>query len=251
MHAMIVGVAISVVAATAAAADLLIVADEIPAMEYLAQRLQDYGAGSSRIVTQEQMPVALSGFRAVLVYIHRELHPAAERAMIHYTTNGGRLVVLHHSISSGKRKNKEWFAFLGVNLPPGDLQAGGYKWIEGVKLDIARLEPGHFITTNAVTYPGAVPFQEAAGEPLRLLGGFHLDNSEVYLNHVLTEARTLLLGFRYEDTASGKVYCQNTPGWLKPAGQGWIIYLLPGHSQRDFEAPAYSRIIANATLWKP
>ena len=40
-----------------------------------------------------------------------------------------------NSISSGKRKNARWFPFLEVSLPEGDLNQGGYKWIEGVTLE--------------------------------------------------------------------------------------------------------------------
>jgi len=44
---------------------------------------------------------------------------------------------------------------------------------------------------------------------------------------------------------------QNHAGWIKSADRGWIIYLLPGHSAKDFEQPAYARIVLNAVIWKP
>ena len=35
-------------------------------------------------------------------------------------------------------------------------------------------------------------------------------------------------------------------GWLRPAGKGWVIYLMPGHTVHDFENPIYGRIVLNA-----
>jgi type 1 glutamine amidotransferase len=46
-------------------------------------------------------------------------------------------------------------------------------------------------------------------------------------------------------------YMQNTAGWIRLAGKGWIIYLSPGHSMKDFENPTYSRIVLNAVIFKP
>ena len=167
-------------------------------------------------------------------------------------SDGGKLIVLHHSISSGKRKNAQWFKFLGVALPEGDVNQGGYKWIEPVTLDLVKLAPDHFITTNQVSYPTRIGWRAGgAGEGETFLPGFTLHESEVYLNHVLTEPRTQLLGFRYTDAKSGQVWRQPHAGWLKRVDRGWIVYLLPGHSLKDFEQPAYARIVLNAVIWKP
>lgn len=237
---------------TVRAAETLIVADEFQAMEVLAAKLKSEENRTSRIVAQTNLPKDLSSFEAVVVYIHRDLKEAAERAFLNYANAGGKLVLLHHSISSGKRKNKQWFPSLGVDLPPGDVTAGGYKWIEGVTLDIVCLSPGHFITTNKVTYPTQVPCilpHEPGSE--RTLPGFTLEHSEVYINHTLTSPRTRLLGYRFNDTKSGKVWMQTHAGWTKPLGKGWLVYLMPGHSTLDFENPAYARIVLNAVVWKP
>lgn len=236
----------------ASAADVLIVADEFPAMEYLAAQLKSQEDLTSDIVSQDEFPDDLAGFRAVIVYIHRELKPGPEHALIDYTRNGGRLVALHHSISSGKRKNADWFPFLGVELPVGDVDQGGYQWIEPVTLQVVNVAPDHFITTHRVAYPERIAYtpSEAPGG-YRLRPGFTLPESEVYLNHTLTEPRTLLLGFKYTDAATGRVWMQDRAGWLKPAGQGWIVYFLPGHSTLDFENAAYTRMILNAVIYQP
>lgn len=233
-------------------AEVLIVADEFPAMEVLAAKLKAEESIASRIVAQTNLPGDLSSYAAVIVYIHLKLNEPAEKAFIDYTAGGGKLIVLHHSISSGKRKNKYWFKFLGVDLPEGDVSKGGYKWIEGVTIDLVNLAPGHFITTNKVNYPAQIPWRNAdAPAGTKALPGFTLSHSEVYLNHVLTEPRRQLLGIKFTDAKSGTVYMQDHAGWIKPSGKGWIVYLLPGHSARDFEDATYGRLVVNAVVWKP
>src|SRR4051812_1446050 len=137
----------------AALADALIVADEFPAMEVLAAKLKSEEHINSKLISQKELPQNLATFEAVVVYIHKDLSETAENAFIAYALGGGKLVLLHHSISSGKRKNAHWFSFLGVSLPEGDVAHGGYKWIEAVSLDLVNLNPNHFIMTNKVTYP--------------------------------------------------------------------------------------------------
>jgi len=44
---------------------------------------------------------------------------------------------------------------------------------------------------------------------------------------------------------------QNTSGWLKKVGKGWLIYLQPGHLVDDIQSKAYRQIIVNAIRWKP
>lgn len=97
--------------------EVLIVADEIPAMQVLAKSLKVQEGITTKIVFQTNLPRSLEGFRAVIVYIHKDLDSGPEKAFIQYAKNGGKLIVLHHSISSAKRKNNEWFTFLGVDLP--------------------------------------------------------------------------------------------------------------------------------------
>ena len=234
-----------------ARADVLIVADEFPAMEVVAAKLKAEEQIGSKIIAQKDLPASLSSYQAVLVYIHRELSEKGEDAFIDYARGGGRLVLLHHTISSGKRKNPHWFPFLGVSLPEGDLAQGGYKWIEGVTLQVVELNPNHFITTNKVTYPVRIPYN-STNAPVQegSLPGIALEDSEVYLNHVHTGPHTLLLGLKYTDSKSGKTYLQDTAGWLKPADKGWVVYLMPGHTKHDFEDPAYGRIVVNAVTWK-
>lgn len=237
--------------ATSALAGALIVADEFPAMEVLASKLKSEEHIESKLIAQKELPENLSGFQAVVVYIHKDLSEKAENAFIAYALGGGKLVLLHHSISSGKRKNAHWFSFLGVALPEGEVAHGGYKWIEGVSLDLVNLNPNHFIMTNKVSYPEQIGYTNAnTSLPRGDLPGFKLNESEVYLNHVLNPGRTILMGLKFTDEKSKTVYMQSHAGWIKTAGKGTVIYLMPGHTKHDFEDPTYGRIVLNAIAFK-
>jgi DNA polymerase-4 len=163
---------------------VLIVADEIPAMQVLAGRLKAEEGIESRIVKQGEMPEELSSCPAVIVYIHKNLAEATERALIQYATGGGRLILLHHSISSAKRKNKEWFKFLGVRLSTGDVQEGGYQWAEGVTMTIVVLKPEHFITTHKVNWPERVDWNPPGATASEQHSAVTLTETEVYYAEV-------------------------------------------------------------------
>jgi hypothetical protein len=226
-------------------AEVLIVADEFPAMEALAARLKAEANTGARVIDQARMPESLSEFHAVVIYIHKELGPAAERAFIEYAESGGRLVLLHHSISSGKRQNKDWFRFLEVELPTGPAEQGGYKWIEGVTVDWVNLAPNQFVMTNHVAYTGSIA-RTAENGTARSLPAFTLRDTEVYLNHVLKGPHAVLMGLRYTDEKTGRVWVQDTAGWSRRAGKGYVFYFMPGHTLQDISDAVYGRILVNA-----
>jgi hypothetical protein len=176
----------------------------------------------------------------VIVYIHRNIAEGPEHAFVEYAKNGGRLILLHHSISSGKRPNKEWFPFLNIELPNKPYAEGGYKYFDPVDFDVVNLAPGHFITTHGVTYPEKLQFEGAE------CPAFPVAQTEVYLNHVFSGPRTTLLGIKFTDKATGKVYQQPTAGWYRPAGKGTVMYFMVGHNASDFDSPVYAQILANA-----
>lgn len=233
----------------AAAAGILMVADEIPAMEVLSKQLKSRAGSSTTITTQDKLPSDLSAFPVVMVYIHKDIDEPAERAFIAYAKNGGKLILLHHSISSGKRKNQLWFPFLAISLPTGGIREGGYKYYDPVTFQVVNLAPTHFITTNKVTYEEKVPF-EAEGFSSRDYPAFTAANTEIYLNHVFSGPRTTLLGIKYNDPQSQKLFMQPTAGWYRPAEKGTVMYFMVGHNARDFDHPAYAQILANAILFK-
>jgi hypothetical protein len=228
-----------------AAGNVLIVADEFPAMETLARKLKAAEGLESRIVKQTELPASLGDYSAVIVYIHMGLDEPAEKALVQYAEAGGRLVLLHHSISSGKRTNRYWFPFLGIELPAKPYPEGGYKYYEGIEMDVVNLAPGHFITSRKIEWPKQAAWE---GRPHPAVA---LDETEVYLNHVLTGARTTLLGIEFTDKTLGRSYAQASGGWYKPAGKGWVFYFMPGHSAHEFENPVYSQIVANALVFQP
>jgi hypothetical protein len=220
-------------------ADALIVCDEVPAMKVLARQLEQRVHVSSEIISQDQLPASLSGYKAVLVYIHKDIAEGSEKAFIDYAKGGGKLVLLHHSISSGKRKNKYWLPFLGVELPTKPFEEGGYKYIDPATFEIVNLATNDPVTCRTVDYPRHNPDR------------FELRDTEIYLNHVLTGPRTILLGLQYLEAKSGKLYSQSTTGWYRPAERGEVYYFMAGHRAEDFENAAYAQIIANAVAAPP
>lgn len=237
--------------AAAASGQVLIVADEIPAMEVLAKALKDQEGINSTIVEQTQMPASLTGYQAVIVYIHKDLLAGPEKAFIDYTRNGGKLLVLHHSISSAKRANEHWFKFLELDLLRKDVNEGGYKWQGEVEMQVVNLAPRHFITTHQIRYDQKFPYKREGAGKQKSLPGFALPDTEVYLNHVYHTPRTILMGFSYTDKTTGKVWMQDRSAWCMPAGKGWLFYAQPGHTAQDFAHPVYARILANAVIYQP
>jgi hypothetical protein len=250
-HFLLLAMVLVVGVSDLAGEEVLIVADEIPAMQVLARQLEAGAAVQTSLVKQTNMPSALGRFSAVFVYIHGELKEPVELALIDYTRAGGKLVALHHSISSGKRKNRQWFDFLGIDLPSMDVRQGGYKWIEPTTLEVVNLARSHYITSHQVKYPSRLQFAHPDYKPKRSKPGFVLPDSEVYLNHVLHGSPEVLLGFRFHDPSTGIDYAQATAGWYRPAGQGWIFYFMPGHTAKDFADPAYAQILVNTVRYKP
>lgn len=232
------------------AQDVLIVADEMPAMEVLAKGIQKQEGLTAKLVTQTNMPATLTNFRAVIVHIHKDLDSIPEKAFISYAQTGGKLLCLHHSISSAKRKNKSWFSFLGIDLPKKDVSEGGYKYVGDVDMAVVNLAPQHVITSHKITYASMIAYTREGGQKESQFPGFILPKTEGFLNHQLLSPRTILLGFKFTD-AAGKVWMQDRSAWCMPVEKGWLFYSQPGHAVSDFENPIYTQLIANAILYKP
>lgn len=233
-------------AAPPAEVPVLIVADEVPAMEVLSRQLAERAHAKATIVNskKEALPDSLTPYRAVLVYIHGSLGESFEKALLSYGEQGGNLILLHHTISSGKRKNPAWFPALGITLPTGELADGGYKYYDDVDWDLVNLAPRHPIL-KGVKFPKTVEY--SGGKKLPALP---LDDTEIYLNHVLEGPRTPLLGLHFQDAKSGKLFLQDTAAWVKPLGRGQVSYFMAGHKKSDFDRPDYAQLIANAITFK-
>lgn len=227
------------------------VADEFQAMQILTSHIQAATKLTSRIAGQTEMPGSLAGYRAVIVYIHGDLQPSSEHVFIDYANGGGKLILLHHSVSSHKRENKDWFSFLHIELPLGQLANGGYKYFAPVSFDIVDLAPGNYITSHKVDFNEMVPYTDPRGGGEHILTGTKFEGTEVYLNHNLSGPRTLLLGLKYRDPGTGTVYMQDTAGWLLKTGKGMVFYFMVGHRAEDFNNPVYSQILINAVEYHP
>jgi hypothetical protein len=224
---------------------VLIVADEFHAMQVVASQLETDTKVQTRIIGQTEIPPSVASYRAVLVYLHGELSSAAEHKLIDYANGGGNLIVLHHTISSRKRENKDWFNFLHIELPSRPLADGGYTYFDPVTYQVVNLAAGNPLM-KGVTFDGTVAYTDAATGAERKLPGTTFADTEVYLNHVLSGPRTLLLGMKYTDPKTNKVYMQDTAGWLLTTGKGVVFYFMMGHRAEDFQNATYRQMLRNA-----
>jgi hypothetical protein len=237
---------------------VLVVMDERPQMEAIAQFLKTKGGIESVIVDQTHLPQDWSGFRAVLGYIHGKLAEATEIKFIEYTKKGGRLVLLHHSISSGKARNRHFFDFLGIELTEPDkarepsVSGGHYAWRDPIDQVIVNLHPAHYITSHEIQWPERERYLSSdLPSSERDWPALTLRNSEVYVNHKFTDgrAKTVLLGFKWTDDRNGQQYLQDRTGWYRRQDAGWVVYLQPGHSTEELRIPTVSQMILNAITW--
>jgi len=233
-------------------AGVLIIQDERLQMDVLAKFLEEKGKLPVTIVDQQSRPKELSSYKAVIVFIHKELAEQTERAIIDYTKAGGRLVCLHHSISRVKAENKFYFDFLGVRLNKGAMEDGGYAF-KASSWTLVNLSSKHYITNNDIEWNNEVryassdqPSVEKSYPCTRLK-----DDSEVFVNHRFTDGRdkTVLCGLIYTDKATGKTYMQDRGGWIKTQGKGTIVYLMPGHCASDYQNQRVAQMVLNAVTW--
>lgn len=235
------------------AEDILIVSDEWPQMEVFAAFVQAEAGYGIVKAEQDKIPDDLSRFHGVIQFVHGMLEDDSARKLMDYANQGGRLLVIHHGISSKKKQTKGWYAFLGMELDRNKDAEHYYEWIHGIRLTFANLHPRHYITTHKVKYPGAIKYQSSDQPSVPVKApALVFEDTEVFLNHQFTDGRekTVLFGFRYEDAGSGRVYMQDRAGWYKPAGKGWVFYFQPGHSVSDFENENYCQILLNCLTWK-
>ena len=237
---------------------VLIIQDELPQIEVLAGFLREQGSLEVTVVDQETLPPDFAPFSAVIAFIHNGLKVPTEKAIIDYTLGGGRHIALHHTISSKKAENEFYFDFLGIRLDnPEEAEnpvepGGGYGWRHVPVLTLVNLNPQHYITSHKVSWGEKIAytpsdFPSAEG----MYPSIALENSEVYLNHKFTDGRekVVLMGLKYFDDRNQQLFMQDRAGWIKKAGKGDIIYLLPGHEPPDYENPNVSQMILNAVNW--
>lgn len=233
--------------AAGAAESVLIIKDEWPQMQVLADYLNKKGGLEVELTDQDNIPAELSSYRAVILYIHRTLQEPTELAVIRYARQGGRLIVLHHSISSGKRANRHWFDFLNIRLPNAPLDKGGYAYRDPVTVQLINLAPDHYITRHDLKWPETADYDSTP------VPAVTLTHTEVYLNHAFTDEKEkqVLCGLKYFDQASGRWYQQARSAWLQKTGQGYLFYFMFGHKNNDFENPVITQLLLNSLTWQP
>ena len=232
--------------------NVLIVCDETPQMEALAKFLHDEAGYETQIVAQEDCPDSLSKYPGVFNFVHRPLTEKVEEALIAYAVAGGRLISLHHGISSSKMLNKKWLPFCGVALFRKERDEGGWSVLGNITAELVNLCPGHYITSHNVAYDGTTtytpsdfPSTEQECPVLRF------PRSEVFLNEHFTDARekTVLFGVKGNDPETGKLYMQDRGGWFQRKGKGWAFYFQMGHATSDFQNRSYCQILLNCLQW--
>lgn len=243
---------------------VLVIQDEMPQIEVLAKFLRNTGKLKVEIVDQSHLPGDMSGYQAVIGFIHGSLEVSTEKAIIDYTENGGRYICLHHSVSSGKARNEFYFDFLGIQLDhpefsrypvkPGE----GYGWFHdgenGITLILTNLNSHHYITSHNINWGPPVSYTSSDGPAVEgYYPSISLSETEVYMNHKFTDGRekTVLCGFKYYDPRNGELFMQDRAVWLKPYGEGTIVFIMPGHTPADYENPNIAQMILNAIVWEP
>jgi hypothetical protein len=243
----------STVIASSADSEVLIIQDERPQMDVLAKFLTEKGKLQVTIVEQKSLPKQLSDYKGVIVFIHGQLFEQTERAIIDYTKAGGRLVCLHHSISSRKADNKFYFDFLGMQLNNGTIEEGGYVW-KASNWTLVNLNPKHYITNHNVKWEKQVTYTSSDQPAVeKSYPGIDLkDDSEVFINHRFTDGRekTVLCGLIYTDKTTAKTYMQDRGTWIKDQSKGTIVYLMPGHCVSDYQNENIAQMILNAVNWQ-
>lgn len=232
---------------------VLIIQDERPQMDVLAKFLTEKGELQVKIVEQQSHPKNLSAYKAVIVFIHRELHEQTERTIIDYTKAGGRFICLHHSISSKKAENKFYFDFLGMQLNKGEMEDGGYAW-KASSWTLVNLNTKHYITNHYIEWNKQVKYTSSDQPAVeKSFPGIELkDDSEVFVNHRFTDGRekTVLCGLIYTDKTTGKTYMQDRGAWTKRQSKVTVVYLMPGHCESDYQNENIARMVLNAVNWQ-
>jgi len=191
---------------------ILIVADERPPMDTLADFLRMEGGFEITYAEQDAVAEDLGTYRAVFMYIHGAMKPRTERILIDYALGGGRLIVLHHGIASARVNNPEWLKMAGIWLNPRNHPTAPWRVIGNTTHTIVNLQPDHYITSHRVQWPQTIEYTPSdAPSVAQKLPAIALADTEVFLNQHFTDgrAKTVLLGFHCVDPATGEVFMQD------------------------------------------
>ncbi len=246
-------VVLGTVVGSRAAPRVVIVADKEGELPALAAALEKRGGYEVESLAQKRVEGGFGGCAAVVMYVHRPIILAVEKALLDYARGGGRLLVLHHGIASAKWKNPAWLEFVGIHMAPRKDPERPWRVYPNVTHTIVNLAPGHYVTSHKVRYDREVDYVSPDSEKRRgRFPALDLPDTEIFCNqqHTDGDVKTVLLGYRYENPP-GKAEMEDTSGWMKPTGKGWLFYLQPGHAEHDFKNPNFVQIILNCLDWQP
>lgn len=242
---------------------VLIVQDEMPQIEVLADFLRTTGEMDVDIVDQDNLPESMASYQAVIGFMHGRLKVPTEEAIIDYTEDGGKYICLHHSISSGKVRNPHYFDFLGIQLDHPEFSSNpvkpgaGYGWYHdgenGITLRLVNLNQNHYITNHNIDWGAPISYASSDGPSVEgMYPSIALPKTEVYMNHKFTDGRekVVLAGFKFYDQRNGEIFMQDRAVWYKPYGEGQIIYFMPGETPDDYRNANIAQMILNAIVWE-
>jgi len=190
-------------------------------------------------------------------------------ALINYCNKGGKLITLHHNISSMMLRRPEWLEFTGIEITKGKKVKYPWSVIEGGDLYMFNINPGHAITWENIEYTDQAPLyalevnpnsttltyeldenQQEQIKPLEKQPAILFKESEYFINHIpLPDPnRELLFGLYFTDQKSGRKFFSANGGWITKKGKGTLIYLMPGHGKSDYNE-MYCRIIKNCLIF--
>jgi len=225
-----------------------------PQMDALQKFIQARGYAVEQL-SQKDFEGALSQKHpiAIVVYVHKPFVESVENQLIEYCTDGGKVIALHHAIASAKINNKRWLPFVGIRLSK-ELDAQ-YPWtvLHHGRFTMVNLNPHHFITSNNIHYDQKVRYISSdVPSDTSTYQGFTFKDTELLMNQMFIDGRekTVLFGYKFTDSANGKVYMADRAGWLLKKGRGYLFYFLPGHNVSDFENEIFCQIILNCLVWE-
>ncbi len=210
--------------------------------------------------------------KAIITYNKNLMRANTVKALKQYTKAGGILLALHHNVSSMMLRRPEWLEFTGIKIEKGEDADNRWSVIEGGDLYLTNLQKEHPITTKNVEYGNSMPdfdfdpdpsqpvltheLSEEEKQNLKASEGesrpaILFESSEYFINHVPVpeDNRTFLFGQYFNDQPSGRQFYSANGGWMMPKGKGWLFYLMPGHSSKDYNEN-YCNIIKNCITYK-
>ncbi len=202
--------------------------------------------------------------------------------IIAFCEKGGKVIALHHNVSSVMLRRPEWLAFTDVDIKKGEKNPYPWSVIEGGDLFLLQLNSEDKIMKGVVLEGDAPELNQLAElQGLKPPENIHLEGdkrivsfeippeihaevdalprapalvfkkSEYFINLVLNPNpnRELLFAAYFEDPESGRRYFSANGAWKLPRGEGVLYYFMPGHSTWDF-TEEYCKILRNCLLEK-